>query len=278
MAITSFIPTVWAETLNRSLNQEYIGVAHCNRDFEGEIKACGSTVKICGVNNVSVFDYSQGMELQPPESISNSVVDLQINRAKYFNFMVDDIDRVQKSPLLMSGAMQAAANALACEADHYIFSLFNKAGSHFELVRVDLENILNPLYTARTRLWEAGVSDFNQVVFEVSPAIANLLLKSKMLISHDNTALLETGSIGTLLGIPVFVSNNIYVSLESDAERHMCLLRTRRAIAFAEQISQIEAYRPDQRFADAVKGLHLYGAEVVCPAEMVCIEYVIVNG
>ena len=43
MAITNFIPTVWSETLNRSLEQEYIGVAHCNRDYEGEIKAYGST-------------------------------------------------------------------------------------------------------------------------------------------------------------------------------------------------------------------------------------------
>lgn len=44
-------------------------------------------------------------------------------------------------------------------------------------------------------------------------------------------------------------------------------MRTKRAVAFAEQISEVEAYRPEKRFADAVKGLHLYGAKIVYPAE-----------
>jgi hypothetical protein len=54
--------------------------------------------------------------------------------------------------------------------------------------------------------------------------------------------------------------------------KYKCLMRTTRAIAFAEQLSEIEAYRPEKRFADAVKGLHLYGAKVVYPEEMVTID------
>ena len=54
--------------------------------------------------------------------------------------------------------------------------------------------------------------------------------------------------------------------------RHMCLVRTKRAIAFAERLSEIEAYRPEKRFADAVKGLHLYGAKVVYPDELVLLD------
>ena len=38
------------------------------------------------------------------------------------------------------------------------------------------------------------------------------------------------------------------------------------AITLAEQISKVEAYRPQLRFADAVKGLHLYGVKVVRPS------------
>jgi hypothetical protein len=49
-------------------------------------------------------------------------------------------------------------------------------------------------------------------------------------------------------------------------------MRTKRAIAFAEQISDIEAFRPEKRFADAVKGLHLYGAQAIYPNEMVMIK------
>jgi hypothetical protein len=37
------------------------------------------------------------------------------------------------------------------------------------------------------------------------------------------------------------------------------------ATTYAEQINKVEAYRPQARFADALKGLHLYGAKVVRP-------------
>lgn len=41
------------------------------------------------------------------------------------------------------------------------------------------------------------------------------------------------------------------------------------ATSYAEQISKVEAYRPQARFADALKGLHLYGAKVVRPQALV---------
>lgn len=41
------------------------------------------------------------------------------------------------------------------------------------------------------------------------------------------------------------------------------------ATTYAEQISKIEAFRPEKRFADALKGLHLYGAKVLRPEALV---------
>jgi hypothetical protein len=35
------------------------------------------------------------------------------------------------------------------------------------------------------------------------------------------------------------------------------------ATSYAEQIAKVEAFRPQKRFADALKGLHLYGGKVV---------------
>ncbi len=44
------------------------------------------------------------------------------------------------------------------------------------------------------------------------------------------------------------------------------------AATYAEQIVSIEAYRPEKRFADAVKGLHVYGAKVVDKAQLACLK------
>lgn len=39
-------------------------------------------------------------------------------------------------------------------------------------------------------------------------------------------------------------------------------------LTFAQQILEVEAYRPEKRFADALKGLHVYGSKVVRPAAL----------
>ena len=57
MAISNFLSTVWSENLLTALDTKYIGVANCNRDYEGEIKEKGSKVKICGVGSITVSDY-----------------------------------------------------------------------------------------------------------------------------------------------------------------------------------------------------------------------------
>lgn len=41
------------------------------------------------------------------------------------------------------------------------------------------------------------------------------------------------------------------------------------ATSYAEQIAKVEAFRPEKRFADALKGLHLYGSKVVRPEGLV---------
>ena len=81
------------------------------------------------------------------------------------------------------------------------------------------------------------------------------------------------GYLGSIAGCKIFVSNNIVKTTTDMGDvKYKCLMRTTRAIAFAEQLSEIEAYRPEKRFADAIKGLHLYGAKVVYPNEMVTLD------
>ena len=120
MAITNFIPTVWSENLTRSLDKEYVGVAHCNREYEGEIKACGSTVKICGVGAVDIREYYKNDDMEMPQSLSDTVCELKVDQAKYFNFQIDDVDRTQATPKLMDAAMKVAAEGLADDADRYV--------------------------------------------------------------------------------------------------------------------------------------------------------------
>ncbi len=277
MAISNFIPTIWTENLLCELDKQYVAAAHCNREYEGDITQKGSTVKICGIGAIDIGDYTKDTDMESPQSLSDTQKTLDISRAKYFNFQIDDVDRAQSSPKLMTLAMKAAADALAAESDKYIFSL--AAESKHVMTNTDItpENILDTVIKARQKLYENNVSDAHDVYLEVSPAVASILIKAKILQSTDNADAIEKGCLGMLAGCKVFVTNNIFTERNEGgtSTAFNCMMRTKRAIAYAEQLAEIEAYRPESRFCDAVKGLHLYGATIVYPDELVVLKYVL---
>ena len=272
MAISNFIPTIWSENLITSLNKKYVGVANCNRDFEGEIKNMGSVVKICGIGPITVSDYSKNYDMSAPQTLEDTCTELVIDKARFFNFQIDDVDKTQCTPKLMDAAMKSAAAALANDADKLVYSLYTNAGKTLTHSYDSQEALIDVIIKARKFLYENDVNDSSSVVLEVSPAIAAMILKEKIALTN-NTEALDNGYLGSVAGCKIYVSNNIKRSYNSDMSTvDHCIMRTTRAIAFADQLSEIDAYRPEKRFADAVKGLHLYGAKVVYPNEMVTIS------
>ena len=280
MAIKNFISTVWSENLVQNLDQQYVAVSHCNREFEGDIREKGSVVKICGIGAINVSNYLKDTNMNAPEALSDNARELVIDQAKYFNFQIDDIDRAQSNPGLMNLALKRAANALAEQADRYVFSLVENAGiqTNCDVYEGDEgKEVLDTILDVKRLLMEHNVQDPEDLVIEVSPAVATLILKAKIDLSSNNQDALEKGCIGSLFGSKIYVSNNVVQIQEDGFTLHKCLVRTKRAIAFAEQLSEIEAYRPELRFADAVKGLHLYGAKVVYATEMAAMNFSIFN-
>ena len=265
MAITNFIPTIWSENLISSLNNNYIGVANCNRDYEGDIKQRGSSVNICDIGDITIGDYTKDTDMTLPQELSDSLMELTIDQAKYFNFQVDDIDKTQCSPKLLDAAMRNAANALSNAAERYVYSLYADAGCKLSTIVAECD-IVNTILRAREILYTNNVTNNSDIVIEISPAVATVLIQEQAQLFSFNNDIISTGCIGTIAGCNVYVSNNIYVD---GSQYHHCFMRSKRAIAFAEQLSEIEAYRPEKRFADAVKGLHLYGAKVIRPNELI---------
>jgi hypothetical protein len=274
MAIGNFIPTVWSETLLKKLDKAYVSVINCNRDYDGDIREVGGTVRICGVDNVTVKDYSKNTNISAPETLSDFGISIKINNAKYFNFQIDDVDRIQASPKLMEAALQNASLALAAEADKVVYdTCMTTANIIASTQEVTAENIIHEILNARTFFCEKNKCIPNDLILEVSPRVAALITEAKILTLSNNADVLENGYLGSIGGCKIFVTSQIVPYLnEFDVWTHDCILRTKRAVAFAEQISEVEAYRPELRFSDAVKGLHLYGCGVIYPDEVICVK------
>ena len=92
-----------------------------------------------------------------------------------------------------------------------------------------------------------------------------LLLKDKRFVGNGtdyNKAILEGGEVGVASGFRVSLSNNVP---NTTGTKYKIIAGTNEAGSYAEQILKTEAYRPEKRFSDAVKGLHVYGAKVLQP-------------
>ena len=56
MSVTNFIPTIWSARLLRHLDKRHVYLNLLNRDYEGEIKNFGDTVKVNQIGNVTIKD------------------------------------------------------------------------------------------------------------------------------------------------------------------------------------------------------------------------------
>ena len=125
MAYSNFKPLVWSKHIQRELEKATVLQEDCNTEFEGEARQ-GSRVKILGVARPTIGDYT-GQNIGAPEDVPDTAVYLDIDRAKFFNFGVDDVDKAQSVEGLMQALMAESAAGLAQERDRYIASLAKDA-------------------------------------------------------------------------------------------------------------------------------------------------------
>ncbi|PAY13491.1 MULTISPECIES: P22 phage major capsid protein family protein [unclassified Bacillus (in: firmicutes)] len=274
MALNNFIPTLWSARLlyNLQKNLVYGQPGVINRDYEGEIKNLGDSVTINNIGRVSVGDYTKNADMDSPQTLDDQSRKLVITEMKYFNFQIDDVDKIQQNPKLMDEAMKEAAYALKNKADSFIASQYVNAahmiGSDTNVVTPTKNDAYEYLVDLSVKLDEADVPEQGRWAV-VPPWYEGLMLKDDRFVKAGNMSSedrLMNGVVGQAAGFLILKSNNAPVSTpEGGTENHKIIAGHNIAWSYADQAAQVEAYRPEKRFADAVKGLHLYGAKVTRP-------------
>jgi hypothetical protein len=275
----SFLPTVWAGRLLTALEKSLVyGQANvCNRDYEGEIREAGSTVKIGSVGEVTIDDYTKDTDIAAPEVLTDAEQLLEIDQAKYFNFYVDSIDRAQQNVNVLDTAMRHSAWALREKADGYIAGLMdaavpagNKIGSLVTPKVPTKDDAYEYLVDLGVLLDEANTPLEGR--FVIVPAwFHGLLLKDERFVQAGtlrSDRALANGIVGEAAGFSILKSNNVP---NATAEKYKIIAGHSIATAYVEQIIDLQTYKPEKRFGDAVKGLHVYGAKVVRPTALACL-------
>lgn len=277
MALT-FIPTVWAARLLTALESSLVyGQANVsNRDYEGEIREAGNTVKVASVGDVSIDNYVKDIPIGDPELLTDEAQTMAIDQQKYFHFYVDSVDRAQQNVNVLDEAMRRAAWGLRDVADTYLAGLMDAAvpvgntiGSNISPAVPTKDDAYEYLVDLGVKLDEANVPLVGR--FCVVPAwFHGLLLKDDRFINAGtlrSDSVLANGAVGEAAGFSILKSNNVP---NTAGTKYKILAGHAMATSYAEQILDLQAYKPELRFGDAVKGLHVYGGKVVRPNALAC--------
>jgi len=292
-----FIPTLWSGKLVEKFYAATVLGAIANTDYEGEIRNQGDLVKIRTRPTITIADYevNQALTIQRP---SSNLVELAIDKGKYFNLALDDVMEVQADLDMLSIWAEDAAEQMKIAVDTEVLlylstetllaGMFgNTAGVISGDVRLGLPG--NPLYLGKAAAGtgagndtsnEMSITDaivnFGQVLDEKNipetgrwlllPAWACAMIKKSDLkdasISGDGTSILRNGRLGMIDRFTIYMSN-LLPTADGYSTQTYCYFGVNAALTFAAQFTKMETLRSESTFATLVRGLQVYGRKVV---------------
>src|SRR6187399_2547310 len=97
----NFIPVLWSTKLIEKFYASTVLAAISNTDYEGEIKNKGDTVVIRTKPKITIKNYlADGLlEIERPTS---NILEMKIDKGKYFNVILDDVYEIQSDLNMMN--------------------------------------------------------------------------------------------------------------------------------------------------------------------------------
>jgi hypothetical protein len=262
-----FVPEIWSMNMLKNYYERDLASEICNHDYEGEIKDKGDKVIIRRDPEVEIRQYFKGLNLET-QVVLDEGIEFVIQRAVYFNFPVDDIDRRQSD---VKWVEKVTGNASVRTKNYIDKQLFADVYSDVASGNQFATNSTLDKDSALTLIVDIGVDMDDNFVPEdrrylIVPNWLKGLIKlnptfidaSKM---GDAKSMIRTGFIGMLDRLKVYGTTNLYYA----SSYHYILAGHPDAITFATQIVKTETLRNPNSFGDLIRGLQVYDWKVVQP-------------
>lgn len=291
----TFIPEIWSGKLLVKFYAATVLNEIANTDYEGEISKYGDKVNIRTVPDIVINDYQAGMPLsyQVPSSANT---ELLIDQGKYFAFQIDDVMKKQSDLALVDEWSYDASEKMKIAIDTAVLTAIpsqaaavNQGATAGKIsgnlnfgatgapVAMTSANILDYIVDLGQALDEQNVPETGRYL--VMPAWAASLLKKSDLkdasISGDTGgSVLRNGRLGQIDRFTLYSSNNLAPVTDGGAKCYNILAGQKTALTFASQLTEMETLKNPSAFGDLIRGLNVYGFEVVKP-EALCRLYAV---
>lgn len=291
---TGFIPEIWSGKLVEKFYASTVLAAISNTDYEGEIKNKGDRVKIRTKPTITIHTYEADglLGLDRP---TGGTVELYIGNGKYFSLILDDVMEVQSDLNILSMWSDDAAQQLKIAVDQDVLGgivgqmasanqgvaagvITNQInlgvqGNALTVVGrnpgVGQVELLDVLLRIGQVLDEQNIPEVGRWV--VLPAWAGRMIKQSELreayLSGDSQSMLRNGRLGMVDRFTIYISNllpnNSTQSANFNAGEWPIFGGHAHGLTFASQISKVETLRSELTFGQILRGLQVYGYQVV---------------
>lgn len=291
---TGFIPEIWSGKLVEKFYASTVLAAISNTDYEGEIKNQGDRVKIRTKPTVTIRDYRADglLGLDRP---TGSSIELYIGNGKYFSLALDDVMEIQSDLNILSMWSDDAAQQLKIVVDQDVLGgIVNQMaaanqGTAAGVITASLNlgikstpltvvgrnagsgqiELVDVLLRMGQVLDEQNIPEVGRWV--VMPSWAGRMIKQSELrqayLSGDSVSMLRNGRLGMVDRFTIYISNllpnNSSDSTNFAAGEWPIFAGHAHGLTFASQISKVETLRSELTFAQILRGLQVYGYQVV---------------
>jgi len=281
----NYNPEVYSGKLVEKFYRTTVFGEIASTDYEGEISGFGANVIIRTVPDVTVSDYIIGAGLTPQYPTRNSVT-LSIDKAKSFNVALSTVDSRQSDidmadVFANDGSMQLR---IAVDADMLETIPADVSGDNSGTTAgaisadIDLGSAAAPRVLSSDDVVEL-FTDMGQVLDEqnVSPEgrwavvpawLTNLIKNSDLKIASlagDGVSILRNGKVGEINAFTLYMSNNVLRQV-SPAVCSYVPFGHSAGLTFAAQIIECQMIDNPNDFGYLIRGLMVYGYEVIEPS------------
>lgn len=260
---------IWHKAYEKALETLTSLRNHCDFKYQRDAKNA-DTVYILNAFEPTAKKYTPGTDIER-EAVTATRKELKLDQFYYINIELDDVDAVQSVPGALEAAAEEGARTLAEQGDLYVAELIKTGATDgtiekIEAGAVNKTNCVEKVEKAFAVLYGNNVKPSSNFYLEVKPTFYTLFRQNLTELYTNNVEMAKKGFVGKYGNALVSIEN----LLPNDGTNDLNVLRTSKAIAFAEQLKETKHYEPEGSFSKAVKTLYVYGAKVLRP-EQICV-------
>ena len=284
-----FVPEIFSKKIQNFFRKSSVIEAITNTDYAGEISAFGDTVKIIKEPSITVAAYTRAASTTK-QYLTDQELSLVINKANSFKFIVDDIEEKLSHVNWASIGASSAAYTLKDTMDSEVLTAMfagvsasapdhilggdgsgSAAASFTGANPIDMGHASGEITPLAVMARMGRLLDDSQIPedgrwFVAKPEFYEELAgtDSKLMSSDYNqgdggvrNGLVASGSIR---GFKMYKSSNVPAATNAGGQ---VLAGHMSSTATAQSILNIETLRDTDTFGDIVRGLHVYGRQVL---------------